>query len=360
MRVEKRGPATPRPIAEGLAHPWEIAVDAQAVYVTVTRDGRVLRLPSEGGAPIALAESQGEPMGTALGGLHVYWARRRPGTVARAPRRGGAVQVLASGLAGPDGLAVDAEAGHAYWTDWEDGAVRRFEMQRPGPTPTVVSRGHRHPNGIAVDRGVVYFTTALRDGSAFRVDRDDSVHLLSRDPAGLVRIVTDERRVWWTTEHRSTVLTGLERPRRRAVPRAISGLGPRPRTCQPTDSRAIMPTPSHPSAFPEPSPVAGPSRMVSGRRVLLLIAAAVIGSLALIYFVARAQEERRKVERAFTARIADRPNDAGAHLGRGRARLARGAFAEAEADLREALRLDPSLAAQIEPLLGRARARSRK
>jgi DNA-binding beta-propeller fold protein YncE len=206
MRVAKRGPATPRPIAEGLAHPWEIAVDAQAVYVTVTRDGRVLRLPREGGAPIALAESQGEPMGMALGGLHGYWARRRPGTIARAPRRGGAVQVLASGLAGPDGLAVDAEAGHAYWTDWEDGAVRRFEMQRPGAAPTVVSRGQRHPNGIAVDRGVVYFTTALRDGSAFRVDRDDSVHLLSRDPAGLVRIVTDERRVWWTTEHRSTVM----------------------------------------------------------------------------------------------------------------------------------------------------------
>lgn len=100
--------------------------------------------------------------------------------------------------------------------------------------------------------------------------------------------------------------------------------------------------------------------MVSGRRVLLLIAVAVLGSLALIYFVARAQEERRKIERVFTAQIADHPTDAAAHFGRGRARLARGAFDEAEADLREALRLDPSLGAQIEPLLTRARARSRK
>ena len=59
--------------------------------------------------------------------------------------------LVTSGLANPQSLALDAEAGKLYWTDWGTDKIARANLDGTG-VEDVVSSGLVDPWGIALHR----------------------------------------------------------------------------------------------------------------------------------------------------------------------------------------------------------------
>jgi hypothetical protein len=113
-RMGKDGAKPPQP--SGITPPiFAIAFDDESVYFTSGKgktdpprpgkNGRVLRMPKAGGAPVVIASGlPDEPSGLALDGTHVYVAATawgstelsQAGVIARVPKAGGALEVLAT------------------------------------------------------------------------------------------------------------------------------------------------------------------------------------------------------------------------------------------------------------------------
>lgn len=120
MKVPLAGPANPIKLAQNQKYPNAIATDGSNVYWTnlgdTSGDGRVMRVPRAGGAPVTLAGGQRGTQGIAVGGGNVYWfAQQTDGTFAllKVPAAGGLPTSLVSGLGAPTTMAADADS--VYW-----------------------------------------------------------------------------------------------------------------------------------------------------------------------------------------------------------------------------------------------------
>ena len=61
--------------------PERIAVDATYAYVALINDGRIVKVPIAGGAPVTLANGQSAPTDIAVDATNVYWTNQGPGGV---------------------------------------------------------------------------------------------------------------------------------------------------------------------------------------------------------------------------------------------------------------------------------------
>jgi hypothetical protein len=111
-------------LAYGLQRPADLAVRDGYVYYP-DHAGRVLRVPTGGGAPELLATVTAAPFGIATDGVAVYWsAPGTPGGVFKAPVSGaGPVVTIAGTEPDPHFLAVDGTS--VYWADWGGGGIVR-------------------------------------------------------------------------------------------------------------------------------------------------------------------------------------------------------------------------------------------
>jgi hypothetical protein len=116
-------PAVTR-LAFGLEQPADLAVRDGYVYFP-DHAGRVLRVPTGGGATELLAAVAGAPFGVATDGVAVYWtAPGTPGGVFKAPVSGaGPAATIAGAELDPHFLTVDGTS--VYWGDWGGGGILR-------------------------------------------------------------------------------------------------------------------------------------------------------------------------------------------------------------------------------------------
>ena len=154
------------PIALAASPYWidAIALDETSVYWTTlnftTTSGAVMKVPREGGTATTLASftSLGEvPLPIAIDGTSAYWAYYRPdygGTVASVPLAGGSVATLVSGQEDITALAVDGT--NIYWATTSTD-VRRVPL--PGGTwSTVATLPGSRLGDFAVDATSAYWT----------------------------------------------------------------------------------------------------------------------------------------------------------------------------------------------------------
>jgi len=230
-------------------------------------DGRVMKVPVDGGAPVTLASGfSGGPPGGALGGIavntsSVYWISQGyapPGCtpcffggVGQVPLGGGSVTTLAAiggsaiavdrtsvyyygvrtsplpwvgevvaapldggspstlALASPGAIAVDST--NVYWTD--GAALAVLKVRLGGGTPTTLASVQGSPGRIAVDATSVYWTdgTCPSDGGTCN-GAVMKVSLGGGAPATLASgntptgIAVDGTTLYWTDSRDGTVM----------------------------------------------------------------------------------------------------------------------------------------------------------
>lgn len=126
-------------------------------------------------------------------------------------------QILASGYKNPDGIAVDAEAGHIYWTNMgvpslNDGWIERANLDGSNPV-TIVPPGRTHtPKQLILDKraGKLYWADregmrvmrANLDGSEVetlvQTGEDDEDRKDQTNWCVGVAIDHDWNEIWWT------------------------------------------------------------------------------------------------------------------------------------------------------------------
>lgn len=175
--IEKRlrdACATPWPpvetIATGFVGPRHIVKDDAFVYLS--DGGKVLRLPSTGGAPEVFAAPPSAPDALAIDGTHVYWATHDGGgsfEIGRAPKAGGAREVLASGTSGYTSLGLDDAS---VWFTRDDGVIAHVPKAGGAEVPLATEPG---ASSVAVDDTTVYVIAGTeviarpKDGGARKV-----------------------------------------------------------------------------------------------------------------------------------------------------------------------------------------------
>lgn len=217
----------PRVLAHGGASRRALAMDDAHLYWIAEEEGEITRLRKSGGVPVVLGNTR---RGRAL--LHVegwlYWAQPgnryatgddAEGKVMRMPREGGTPEVLLRGLDGPECLAVsgdDLAVGCAgVWSDdvvrkphWESrGLVVRASAHGAGHAERVISQ-QRGPCSLLFAGDDLYWANHgykgsqyFADGSIVRVPRSGAGELavVASDQAMADTLIADERHVYWTT-----------------------------------------------------------------------------------------------------------------------------------------------------------------
>lgn len=209
------GKCQPVRLADGLASPEGIVVDATDVFVAEWDQHRILKLGKTAGGPCAgtpLAPSCVFAAGTAhvwrptalgIDAQNVYWANTGAGTaheIRSCPRAGcggqSAAKVAQLGdealghLFGEDVLPLElvVRDGQVFWPESMGGAIRSAPVGG-GPVTTYLESGGFMPLAIAVDDQDIFFTddTNQHPTRIQSVPRDGS----ARDGGAAVKIIAD-------------------------------------------------------------------------------------------------------------------------------------------------------------------------
>ena len=196
FRMPKDGSKPPSP--SGVKGPLAFAFDEAHVYFTSGKgsgakampggkNGRVHRMPKQGGAPVVLASGlPDEPAGLALDETHAYvaataWgstAAENAGVVARVPKEGGALETLAS----------DQPLLRAAWLAGDRVYVRSGRPGRPGSVLRLPKTGGTVETAVA-DATLAH---ATMDGSSIYFSSDGTFRkepFTRLTPAIVVRLV---------------------------------------------------------------------------------------------------------------------------------------------------------------------------
>ena len=227
-------------LAEGIARPWDLALDEDFVYCASAgsyaagsageylRDGSVLRIPKAGGEPLVLAAEQDYPLRVAVDDTFVYWLNHTSprtaddvGSVARVPKAGGTIEVLAPAELEPNALLV--AGGWVTWSnlgmldaqsEYTAAAIRRIPVAG-GSIETVIEPIER-PLSLATDGTTLYTIVTRRDnlgleyvGEVVRVEGSGTMPL-----SGTVReprdIAAAEASLFWL--HGNDTIEGVPTP----------------------------------------------------------------------------------------------------------------------------------------------------
>jgi hypothetical protein len=121
------GPVTTLYEAPYLAYPSHVVVDAANLYWTNGRDGTVMKMPVDGGVPIALASGRTNvDQMIALDADSVYWTEGQGSTLVKVALRGGTPTTLATGqsIRTLSNLVIDSTS--VYWIDESQAAVMKL------------------------------------------------------------------------------------------------------------------------------------------------------------------------------------------------------------------------------------------
>lgn len=134
-----------------------LSVRGGDLFWATSSPGRVLTVPTGGGAALAVVAGETNAFGVALRGTAIYATTRGSGTgrvvAATPPPR--VPRVLASGLTYPWGIAADDA--WVYFGDRYDRTVSRVAVS--GGAATVVARLTGNAWGLALEDGCLYVTT---------------------------------------------------------------------------------------------------------------------------------------------------------------------------------------------------------
>jgi hypothetical protein len=210
------GGGKPAALASGPG--YGIAVDSKNVYWAVDTFANVgaitcvLKVPLNGGAVTSILQPGTEsctPMGLAINGDSVYWTNDARGTVMRAPLQGGKSTTLASGEDYPNGIAVDATS--VYWVVVNEGTVVKAPLG--GGKVTVLASGQTIPSRLTVNATSVYWTNWGTYDSSYTDGTVVQVPLSGGAPTTLASgqfspngIAVDASDVYWTNFGDGTVM----------------------------------------------------------------------------------------------------------------------------------------------------------
>ncbi len=216
MTVSKDG-GTPITLASGQSAPQGIAVDETNVYWTdygpyegdggvggfKENEGKVMKVPKDGGTPVTLASGQTTPWGIAVDATHVYWGTKN--AVMKVAKDGGAPITLASGLQAAD-IAVDATSVYCR------GVNNLFKVPRGGGAPVIIAtEAAGMPGGIATDGFNIYFGSGHGADlpAVYRVPvGGGSATVIAVEPTGSrwngpYDVAVDATSVYWTPDEGS-------------------------------------------------------------------------------------------------------------------------------------------------------------
>lgn len=202
--------AQPIDLSTKQMRPWSIAVDEDSVYWTNRGDGKICKVPKEGGEVVVLAERgvESAPCGIAVDNTTVYWAERTANKVCKVSKEGGTVVELATDLGGPFGIAVDDE--YVYWTEHDSGRLQRIPKEG-GENITLASGLAAAANGyylLTLDDEYVYWSerSGKDAGRILKIPKEGgTVVELATKLIGWIGVAVDDEYVYWTE---STDLTG--------------------------------------------------------------------------------------------------------------------------------------------------------
>jgi hypothetical protein len=149
-----------RPLVTGLANaPWDIAVDATHVYWLDQIAQTIMKVPKQGGTPVALASGV-TVNSLAVDANFVYWTNSvSSGTVMKVAIAGGAPTPVATGQLFPAGIAVDAT--NLYWVNAGSptlGAGSVMKASLATGVSITLAANQETALAIAIDATSVYWT----------------------------------------------------------------------------------------------------------------------------------------------------------------------------------------------------------
>ncbi len=202
------GLCQPFALVTGQNTPDAILLDATSVYWVnkVPDTGKVLKVAKTGGPPMTIAAMQNNPSSLALDGTFVYWTNFvNNGNVAKAPvSASGFVIVLASNQNQPRSIVVDGATGTAYWTNFGNGTLSQVNLANNASK--AIFFGQSGPSGLANDADNLYWTNA-NDGTVRRGTRQQNVSTVGSGKGIPLRLVVDTTSAFWTTATGVSVLT---------------------------------------------------------------------------------------------------------------------------------------------------------
>ena len=185
--------------------PEESAADASAVYITLFKRTKVMRVPIAGGPPAKLADVSRGVLG--IHGTTLYAASYSTGTLVALPTAGGPAKQLASNLPRPTAVAADDSAVYVYCE--RDKAIRRIELA--DGSVKIIARDLENSDDLISDGPYLWTFTwgaqpglvrVMKDGSraAQRLTTDlktpnkvavdaHAVYVSSREHARIVKLV---------------------------------------------------------------------------------------------------------------------------------------------------------------------------
>jgi len=199
-------------LATGESFPRHIAVDANNIYWTTETDIR--KMPITGGSPATLATSPGGLQSIAVDAHYVYWTTGWS-RLMRVSLDGSEVTELVDDSAMSYGFsAIALDATHIYWSSRGElgpnmGSVSKIPLE--GGPITTLATGQSDPSRIAVDANNVYWTNVgdFNENVGLMkvpIDGGDPVTLVSTKSsayaqyAAVAGVFVDEQSIYWTSQ----------------------------------------------------------------------------------------------------------------------------------------------------------------
>ncbi len=173
MKMPSTGGA-PVAIAKELVQPDSLRIDTSSAYfIAYGEQAGIYQVPLSGGSPTKLVSS-GTPVTIqriALDEKGVYFTDVADGAVKRVDKHGGTPMTFATSLSGPTDIALD-DSGVYVIESGESGAVLHFPLA--GGAPTTIAAAQPDPRGLVltethvywIDSGIFDVTTQTTKGAA--------------------------------------------------------------------------------------------------------------------------------------------------------------------------------------------------
>jgi hypothetical protein len=204
MRMPLDG-GTPIAIATGQTHPKFIAVDESNAYFT--NDSTVMSVPLDGGPPVVLASGQISATGIAVDAANVYWTNLYGGSVRKVPRDGGRLGTLAVNQSAPFAIATNGSI--ACWTNTGNfGSVVSVALDGGVPITLEGAASDYNPAGIAVDDTNIFWAQSSYLGPVYRVAIDGGASSVLATENGPYLLALDESTVYFSVPNGGPANTG--------------------------------------------------------------------------------------------------------------------------------------------------------